>query len=124
MYAEDSGYYRCASYQEAGYPAGRWRLPTVAELEVIGKLCAQDKLPQIFVNDVAYLSSSGSFLNQNGSFSPTTKQAQSVRCVYDTWYWKDKCTDESMKKLLWAAEGNVADMKAKGNYDTYLQRVK
>jgi hypothetical protein len=29
-----------------------------------------------------------------------------------------------MKKLLWAAEGNVADMKAKGNYDTYLQRVK
>lgn len=124
MYAEDSGYYRCASYQEAGYPAGRWRLPTVAELEVIGKLCAQDKLPQIFVNGVSYLSSSGSFRNQDGSFSPTTNQAQSVRCVYDTWYWKDKCTDESMKKLLWAAEGNVADMKAKGNYDTYLQRVK
>lgn len=123
MYAEDSGYYRCASYQEAGYPAGRWRLPTVAELEVIGKLCAQDKLPQIFVNDVAYLSSSGSFLNQNGSFSPTTKQAQSVRCVYDTWYWKDKCNDESMKKLLWAAEGNVADM-TEAEYNATLQRVK
>ena len=124
MYAEDSGYYRCASYQEAGYPAGRWRLPTVAELEVIGKLCAQDKLPQIFVNDVAYLSSSGSFLNQNGSFSPTTKQAQSVRCVYDTWYWKDKCNDESMKKLLWAAEGNVEDMKANGDYDDVLTVIK
>lgn len=124
MYAEDSAYYRCASYQEAGYPAGRWRLPTVAELEVIGKLCAQDKLPQIFVNDVSYLSSSGSFLNQNGSFTPTTKQAQSVRCVYDTWYWKDKCNDESMKKLLWAAEGNVEDMKAKGTYDDVLTVIK
>ena len=124
MYAEDSGYYRCASYQEAGYPAGRWRLPTVAELEVIGKLCAQDKLPQIFVDGVAYLSASGSFNNQGGSFTPTTKQAQSVRCVYDTWYWKDKCNDESMKKLLWAAEGNVEDMKANGTYDDVLTVIK
>lgn len=125
FYSESSGYNRCAGYQEAGYPAGRWRLPTTAELEVVGKLCAQEKLPQIFVDNVAYISASGTFLNSGGKFSPsTTKQAQSVRCVYDTWYWKDKCNDESMKKLLWAAEGNVADMKAKGNYDTYLQRVK
>jgi hypothetical protein len=124
MYAEDSGYYRCASYQEAGYPAGRWRLPTVAELEVIGKLCAQEKLPQIFVDGVSYLSSSGSFRNQGGSFTPTTNQAQSVRCVYDTWYWKDKCNDESMKKLLWAAEGNVEDMKTKGTYDDVLTVIK
>lgn len=124
MYAEDSGYYRCASYQEAGYPAGRWRLPTVAELEVIGKLCAQEKLPQIFVDGVSYLSSSGSFRNQGGSFTPTTNQAQSVRCVYDTWYWKDKCNDESMKKLLWAAEGNVEDMKTNGSYDDVLTVIK
>lgn len=124
MYAEDSGYYRCASYQEAGYPAGRWRLPTVAELEVIGKLCAQDKLPQIFVDGVSYLSSSGSFKNQGGSFTPTTSQAQSVRCVYDTWYWRDKCNDESMKELLWAAEGNVAEMKENGKYDSVLQVIK
>ena len=124
MYAEDSGYYRCASYQEAGYPAGRWRLPTVAELEVIGKLCAQDKLPQIFVDGVSYLSASGSFKNQGGSFTPTTSQAQSVRCVYDTWYWKDKCNDESMKELLWAAEGNVEDMKTNGSYDDVLTVIK
>ena len=125
FYSADSGYNRCAGYQEAGYPAGRWRLPTTAELEVVGKLCAQHKLPQIFVDDVAYISASGTFLNTDGSFSPsTTKQAQSVRCVYDTWYWKDKCNDTSMQKLLWGAEGNVADMKAKGTYDTYLQRVK
>ena len=125
FYSADSGYNRCAGYQEAGYPAGRWRLPTTAELEVVGKLCAQHKLPQIFVDDVAYISASGTFLNTDGSFSPsTTKQAQSVRCVYDTWYWKDKCNDTSMQKLLWGADGNVADMKANGKYDTYLQRVK
>ncbi len=127
FYSADSGYNRCAGYQEAGYPAGRWRLPTTAELEVVGKLCAQKKLPQIFVNDVAYISASGTFLNSSsgdGSFSPTTSQARSVRCVYDTWYWKDKCNDESMKELLWGADGNVADMKANGEYDTYLQRVK
>ncbi len=124
FYSADSGYNRCAGYQEAGYPAGRWRLPTTAELEVVGKLCAQEKLPQIFVDGVAYISASGTFLNSGGNFSPsTTKQAQSVRCVYDTWYWKDKCNDESMKKLLWAADGNVADM-TEAEYNATLQRVK
>lgn len=125
FYSASSGYNRCAGYQEAGYPAGRWRLPTTAELEVVGKLCAQNKLPQIFENNIAYISASGTFLNNNGSFSASTsKQAQSVRCVYDTWYWKDKCNDTSMKQMLWAADGNVADMKAEGKYDTYLERVK
>lgn len=125
FYSADSGYNRCAGYQEAGYPAGRWRLPTTAELEVVGKLCAQNKLPQIFVDGVAYISASGTFLNSGGTFSPsTTKQAQSVRCVYDTWYWRDKCNDDSMKELLWAAEGNVEDMKTNGTYDDVLTVIK
>ena len=29
---------RCASYQENGYPAGRWRIPTEAEIEYIVSL--------------------------------------------------------------------------------------
>lgn len=29
---------RCAAYQEAGYPAGRWRLPTAAEVAFLMKL--------------------------------------------------------------------------------------
>lgn len=125
FYSEDNAYYRCASYQEAGYPAGRWRLPTTAELEVIGKLCAQEKLPQIFVNGTAYVSASGTFLNRDGSFTATTTQrAQSVRCVYDIWYWRDKCNDDSMKELLWAADGNVAEMKEIGTYDSVLQVIK
>lgn len=124
FYSESSAYNRCAGYQEAGYPAGRWRVPTTAELEVIGKLCAQNKLPQIFHDGTSYVSASGTFKNSGGNFSPTTSTAQSVRCVYDTWYWKDKCTDESMKKLLWAADGNVADMKSNNTYSEYLQVVK
>ena len=128
LYPEDSAYYRCASYQEAGYPAGRWRIPTTAELDVIGKLCAQNKLPSIFTNNQNYPSASGIFkytkVNGTGSFNPTTSNATSVRCVYDTWYWRDKCNSTSEQKLLWGADGNVADMKADGTYDTYLERVK
>jgi hypothetical protein len=44
--------------------------------------------------------------------------------VYDTWYWRDKCNDDSMKELLWAAEGNVEDMKANGTYDDVLTVIK
>lgn len=38
---------RCASYQEYGYPAGRWRLPTVAEIHYIAKLNADDKIERL-----------------------------------------------------------------------------
>lgn len=125
LYAEDSAWNRCAGYQEAGYPAGRWRIPTAAELEFVGRLCAKEMLPQIFTDDQSYPSSSGNYLYEasDGSFSPTTKAATSVRCVYDTWYWRDKCNDTSMQKLLWAADGNVQDMKNNNTYDTYLQLV-
>lgn len=124
LFPEDSAYYRCASYQEAGYPAGRWRIPTTAELEVIGKLCAQGKLPSIFTNNQNYPSATGIFKYTSGSFSTTTSNATSVRCVYDTWYWRDKCNDNSMKELLWAADGNVAEMKENGTYDSVLQVIK
>ena len=39
---------RCATYQEAGRPAGRWRLPTQAEMQYICHLSAQGKLPRLF----------------------------------------------------------------------------
>ncbi len=37
---------RCASYQEDGYPAGRWRLPTKAEIQYLHKLVQVGKLPK------------------------------------------------------------------------------
>ena len=33
---------RCAAYQENGYPAGRWRLPTVAEIDFLIKMSEKD----------------------------------------------------------------------------------
>ncbi|MCH5335754.1 MAG: hypothetical protein J1D86_08160 [Alistipes sp.] len=39
---------RCAAYQEGGYPAGRWRLPTRAEIEFISQLSRDGRIPLLF----------------------------------------------------------------------------
>lgn len=39
---------RCAAYQENGYPAGRWRLPTVAEIDFLIKMSEKDRIPSLF----------------------------------------------------------------------------
>ncbi len=39
---------RCASYQENGYPAGRWRMPTVAEIDFLIKLSDYKHIPELF----------------------------------------------------------------------------
>lgn len=38
---------RCAAYQEDGYPAGRWRVPTVAEIKYIAKLNTEGKIQRL-----------------------------------------------------------------------------
>ena len=45
---------RCASYQEDGYPAGRWRLPTVAEIQYITKLNADGKIQRLLGSESLY----------------------------------------------------------------------
>jgi len=42
---------RCASYQEYGYPAGRWRLPTVAEVAFMQELNGDGMIPSLFNPD-------------------------------------------------------------------------
>ena len=39
---------RCAAYQENGYPAGRWRLPTDAEIEFLVTLSEKGVIPTLF----------------------------------------------------------------------------
>ena len=39
---------RCAAYQEAGRPAGRWRLPTKAEIKFINELSTEGCIPMLF----------------------------------------------------------------------------
>ena len=112
VYPNSSGKYRCASYQENGYPAGRWRVPTPAELKIIGKMCAEKKLESIFNNGTVYASSNGGYqYNTSGTFTESSTVSKSIRCVYDIWYWGDKLKDEYKNTFIWAAEGNIEDMK-------------
>ncbi len=39
---------RCAAYQENGYPAGRWRVPTVAEIEFVVSLSENNHIPALY----------------------------------------------------------------------------
>lgn len=107
---------RCASYQEDGYPAGRWRLPTQAEVNYIVELSAWKLIPVLFGNVPETGTSSTNYWTANGvinvsydtsgngttSLSTTTEDSY-VRCVYDLWYWTDKTTDKgfSLNQYVW-----------------------
>ena len=80
---------RCATYQEDGYPAGRWRVPTQAEIKYLIQLSEYQIIPKLFSNNTWYWSAQGAVQYiGNGNFNgPQTGSMQRVRCVYDTWYW-------------------------------------
>lgn len=86
---------RCASYQEMGKPAGRWRIPTVAEIEFIMNLSETGKIPTLFNKGTNedpeyYMSAQGRvhYNSDTGKLDLDTGNA-AVRCVYDEWFWKD-----------------------------------
>lgn len=107
---------RCASYQENGYPAGRWRLPTAAEIQFLVTLSDKGKIPALFSasvsgNEVSAYWAAGrkAFDGTNFTTIPTTATLSGqnttqgsryytynsryyyvyTRCVYDVWYWGD-----------------------------------
>ena len=90
---------RCATYQEDGYPAGRWRLPTEAELYFAYSLQHMDVIPHLFNGGAGYHASTGNVFDWTNNGNGTTFQApgtsvHSIRCVYDIWYWgPDPATD-------------------------------
>lgn len=86
---------RAATYQEAGYSAGRWRLPTEAEIMFITARQREGVIPVLFAMDSSsnYWASSGR-LYRNGQFYDASSNAQGyMRFVYDTWYWGDTAGD-------------------------------
>lgn len=87
---------RCASYQELGYPAGRWRIPTIAEIEYIMKLSQDGKIPTLFNTNSKYMSAQGvvetTFNSEGKLTNPVITGSSAVRCVYDEWYWNDTLT--------------------------------
>ena len=99
---------RCAGYQEDGIPAGRWRLPTMAEVKFISKLSSLGRIPYLFGranNDGTPYNSNHYYWTANGlihinngtetaeEYTGTTNNT-SVRCVYDEWYWGDAVTQD------------------------------
>lgn len=83
---------RCASYQEDGYPAGRWRLPTMAEFKFIIYLSYHGRIPQLFSKTMPYWCAHGFGKAEDenvtpGFYTDYGGTGISVRCVYDDWYW-------------------------------------
>ena len=91
---------RCAAYQENGFPAGRWRVPTKAEIMFLIQLSEKNKIPTLFTPDanlaaggywcssgVVYPLNSGTVEYHEYSEAITYRATNWVRCVYDTWYW-------------------------------------
>ena len=97
--SKDDARRRCATYQEDGYPAGRWRLPTQAEIQYIVQLSAWKVIPTLFGTtdsdtQAKYWSANGAVIvkAKSGTVTSSTDNSSGpVRCVYDTWYWTDKC---------------------------------
>ena len=82
---------RCASYQEHGFPAGRWRLPTTAEILYIIELQRLNKIQQLFYGGNTYFSATDRVkANSDNTYTLSTgigTSNASVRCVYDDWFW-------------------------------------
>lgn len=89
---------RCASYQENGYPAGRWRVPTEAEIAYVISLSEDKKIPKLF--DEGYWCSSGTVYGSSGDEA-------AVRCVYDVWYWgegKEGNASNNYESFYWGSQ--------------------
>lgn len=94
---------RCAAYQEDKYPAGRWRVPTKAEVMYMCQLSTDKVIKRLFGSDSGtgtsvYWCSGGTVTVANGTntadpvFSNSKTGNNSVRCVYDEWYWENTTT--------------------------------
>lgn len=80
--------YRCAAYQEDGFPAGRWRIPTQAEVSFISQLSANGSFEVLFNKGGYYWSANGAVhVTDNDVVLEPGRTEALLRCVYDTWYW-------------------------------------
>lgn len=91
----DDAVKRCAAYQEYGFPAGRWRVPTTAEMQYIAMISRKGWIPHLFSDGKNYWAASER-ITYSTSSEPTGNNSTSgnayIRCVYDEWYWgADKC---------------------------------
>ena len=97
--------WRCATYQEDGFPAGRWRLPTLGEIRFVAMLSTNGLFEMLFTvtsasgtnywcaNGVANVAPSGTTIKDNVNKAL-------LRCVYDSWYWGDEQQD-NREQFVW-----------------------
>ncbi|MBR3911115.1 MAG: hypothetical protein IKJ48_00425, partial [Alistipes sp.] len=105
---------RCAAYQEDGYPAGRWRLATTAELEFIAMLCAKGALPISLFGGSYYWGATNNYSisTSGGTVTEAGADEAYLRCVYDDWYWgSEQLTNKT--KYMWGDEKTTAELNAK-----------
>lgn len=95
---------RCASYQEDGYPAGRWRVPTAAELRYIVQLSASGYITILFNDNGNYWAADETIYVPNYNTGKVTENTRAnsayVRCVYDEWYWGSEKETSSGQETL------------------------
>ena len=112
--------YRCAAYQEDGVPAGRWRVPTRAEVEFITKLSAQGVIPTLFnVGGTSYYwCASGAIqVTANGTVNDVNQNTAFVRCVYDEWFWMDTTNQKVAKtQFTWGDQPKESVVRTKALY--------
>lgn len=101
---------RAATYQEAGYPAGRWRLPTEAEIAFIIARQNDGTLPTLYATNSDYWAGSGRLVETGSAGTstltfktPEPDVTQSCRFVYDLWYWGD----EAESTNVYHANGHI-----------------
>jgi len=120
--------YRCATYQEDGFPAGRWRLPTKGEIKFIAQLSANGVFATLFTNNRTYWSANGPIKISGRNVEETNDDVALLRCVYDTWYWgEDRAEYDEwrMRNEGWwddskTYEENIAEIKT----DSRWQRLR
>lgn len=80
---------RCAFYQEDGYPAGRWRMPTPAEIKYMIQFANEGKITVLLTPGYYYWSGyqNTAYTYEDGDIDSKTSGSAYVRCVYDEWYW-------------------------------------
>lgn len=85
---------RCASYQQYGYPAGRWRLPTKGEVEIFRYLEKKNIIKDPYGGTPFWCTqgSTNGSVNNDGTVDVNTGRSDTYdcysRCVYDTWFWE------------------------------------
>ena len=82
--------WRCAGYQEDGFPGGRWRIPTMSEIKFIAQLSAKGVFESMFSG--VYWSANGvvNVNREKGTVTSVGDTMAYLRCVYDSWYWGDE----------------------------------